>query len=691
MNTDCTGWLPDELWDLILNGANVQGQGFLHPTLRFIVRLVSPRWRRIVETPSTCHARGHLRHVWRALKNTSCDDSQSWEQCREEKHREREAFYAGRLVSTWGVVLFACQSRDWNPPCVPFDRRVIHNSQWHRAFPQWTSHLRRRRRACGPGAPSLETHIAQLYEATLPPDAPPACINRKRALYAALFVCRKVIDGNARWIAKSIVRTLMRMGLVAEALAVFVGSHDAAYPFSASDVVSLLDLFVRLLPPKGPRDALPIVLEHPCHADGRLEAFPGQDVCLAKNDVVPLIGQDGRTVQDVRCFLSILSLLTHRFLDAKVMANEGTAFAIWALLVNHDERALVHAILGLASVSARGLSYQTPEGRRIHWYAIARDALFLKHTRPFMESRRLSEALVETHATGVTTWGTLISGWIRRDRGQQGMRRDSFRARYGHARSRINALLHMCMSHRRHDMADRVVAAFRLADPYYVPVRDDFLCSSAVSHTLVDCDTFRWARRYGYAPTTHALTEMFRRTRRFWQNGDNAASPAFNDIQLLAVLVELWPDVVVRAFAHVRDKVLATMLSEGRWDDAERLVVLLAPFFDHMRQHVDDNDDDQERDRKETLWARVADRHVVPVRLLGNTYQEYSDSCAKGAASRAQLLLEMANRCDAGIVGAEMAARWRMWLGVPHTIRPTASEQAAHVLALRGLLGPFDP
>lgn len=56
----CWAWLPDELWDLVLNGADQEGRPFLDPMLRVVPRLVCTRWRLVVENPLKRWVHGHL-------------------------------------------------------------------------------------------------------------------------------------------------------------------------------------------------------------------------------------------------------------------------------------------------------------------------------------------------------------------------------------------------------------------------------------------------------------------------------------------------------------------------------------------------------------------------------------------------------------------------------------------------------
>ncbi|AGO85053.1 F-box domain containing protein [Pandoravirus salinus] len=51
-DTDATTCLPDELWHMILNGADARGVAFLPPSYRVAARMTCSRWRLIVSTPS---------------------------------------------------------------------------------------------------------------------------------------------------------------------------------------------------------------------------------------------------------------------------------------------------------------------------------------------------------------------------------------------------------------------------------------------------------------------------------------------------------------------------------------------------------------------------------------------------------------------------------------------------------------
>jgi len=100
--------LPDELYDLILNGADASGRGLLDPAERVLPCLVCRRWWRIVRNPSPQWAAGHLRTAWTRLRPFD----------RMSKSRERDramaAMIEGRLVSMRTLVLFLCGG-SWQP------------------------------------------------------------------------------------------------------------------------------------------------------------------------------------------------------------------------------------------------------------------------------------------------------------------------------------------------------------------------------------------------------------------------------------------------------------------------------------------------------------------------------------------------------------------------------------------------
>lgn len=52
IGADATECLPDELWHMILNGADTRGLSFLPQSSRVAARMTCRRWRLVVSTPS---------------------------------------------------------------------------------------------------------------------------------------------------------------------------------------------------------------------------------------------------------------------------------------------------------------------------------------------------------------------------------------------------------------------------------------------------------------------------------------------------------------------------------------------------------------------------------------------------------------------------------------------------------------
>jgi len=97
--------LPDELWDLILNGASERWpRGLLDPCERFVARQVCPLWWRIVRAPSSRWTRGHLYHGWLLVRGV-----------RQSLPRQKKAFMEGRLATTRGLLMLACGSGSGTP------------------------------------------------------------------------------------------------------------------------------------------------------------------------------------------------------------------------------------------------------------------------------------------------------------------------------------------------------------------------------------------------------------------------------------------------------------------------------------------------------------------------------------------------------------------------------------------------
>jgi hypothetical protein len=89
--------LPDEVLDLVFNGADSRGAHFIHPTQRVFLAPVCRRWRRIVADPSPRWVRGHLTREAMAL-----------DRCGGRKRREHmtQAFIKGGMLTASGIVLF---------------------------------------------------------------------------------------------------------------------------------------------------------------------------------------------------------------------------------------------------------------------------------------------------------------------------------------------------------------------------------------------------------------------------------------------------------------------------------------------------------------------------------------------------------------------------------------------------------
>ena len=92
-------WLPNELWDLILNGSDSRGNAFLDPSQRVLLRRVCSRWHHIVGSPL-----GHWQptHLLAARRTYACfDNSPEW----------TAGFFAGRIVSLGAALVFASERR----------------------------------------------------------------------------------------------------------------------------------------------------------------------------------------------------------------------------------------------------------------------------------------------------------------------------------------------------------------------------------------------------------------------------------------------------------------------------------------------------------------------------------------------------------------------------------------------------
>jgi len=108
---DCAEWLPDEVWDLILNGTDSHERAFMAPHERPLLRLVSPRWCAIIENPQPSWATGHLE---RAARLALSDQTGFVILDRDALGKLRRAFVRGRVVMASSAVLFV-RGPSWHP------------------------------------------------------------------------------------------------------------------------------------------------------------------------------------------------------------------------------------------------------------------------------------------------------------------------------------------------------------------------------------------------------------------------------------------------------------------------------------------------------------------------------------------------------------------------------------------------
>lgn len=106
-------WLPDEVWDLVLNGTDSRGNALVDPRERVVLRAVCRRWRHVVGHPSPQWVDGHLATAWR-MSPCSIGGGDAL----------KAKFATGRVATFVGAVSFVCGSLAC-PPSTPDARPAI--------------------------------------------------------------------------------------------------------------------------------------------------------------------------------------------------------------------------------------------------------------------------------------------------------------------------------------------------------------------------------------------------------------------------------------------------------------------------------------------------------------------------------------------------------------------------------------
>jgi len=653
--SDASALLPDELWDLVLNGADREGVPMLEPTERPLARYVCRQWREIVENPSRQWIAGHLHCAWASLSHGLGGN------------RLRRAFVQGRLISALGACQFVrlhLTDPPWHPDALrhacerppapeqdhdPYYPHALHYRTLTKGTTATTTAAgadravaKRRKQRCALWAVAGHARL-DAYLDSLTGGA--SCNIDRQAWHAVCDYLLGIVGPHdqiaseranvVRWIPLMLVS----QGRVHDAVRFFI----MRLPHVArSAQLSMAFRLVRatVYHAHDDVDALMAALALVTHA-----GMPTFDQARQSGDDPESLGrllwETLATTGSVRCIRALAHLVECRFDTACDPAAVEPAARADGLRPDTQVIADCAALCGMLRESRCA---QEPEhyATRPSWL---RAAVTLCSARCLL-------AVIEAHGTRPRDVQRAIYESVRRgDYGTAGL------------------------------VADRAEDQSWWRDMYRdVPWINCLLLHAGRSRAKVA----GWLAQRGYVPDERTIKVVAANARRIAHRSTGEGAPSERDqddgdVALLAVMADTWPDALCSARHAVRHSIRSAV-KHGRWRDARRIVEIMAPLSGHpgLSRRCTDREPD---DGGMSLWDAVASGALV-VRQNG------PGDVPVGAA-RALALVQLLSCCDPQSTEPSVAAAWRFWVGEPRPVRPNALEESVLFLARRDMFEPL--
>lgn len=629
--------LPDELWDLVLNGVDASGACFIHPSQRSLLRLVCARWRAIIQGPSPQWARGHLTHGWRCMPFASF-----------ERPDTPAPFVCGRDVTLSGAIRFVCGVLEWTPAHLGLDRRLLCEAP--AGF----------ERLCWPTQPSDMQHARPVDDSALSAQTMKCAkayfdtVRRRRTKGGA----QKAVDWSTT--VSDIVRGLMGVPLAPE-------SDSAEDQREHDSLVHRVSVTL-------------VLLGHPlaglCYFAQRNPSPIKRRVLYAENmlDLARAIALDGRD-DAVLLLAALCGVARVRGISPKKFKANcwSSIVGIWASLAQTQSLESIRTLCAIIDRSTDDIvRKRTSTASCMLCDTVPIDLndpvwRLLRKKRDPPKEDRWGGRSIRIHWLDVLLHLDQPAPVL----GAHGARVED-----------ATFLVHALIADDRRAAAESVldfIVQKRGADAVFDDVQSVHRIATA---RMPFTESLPWLARHGYEPQRGHLVDLAAMV--------IAKSRCMYDIWMfITTVANVWraqlgddPDIVGCVLGH--------MIETDRWDCARNLVALLAPIL-ALPRTVDDGREachpsaSTGLHRQRTVWQRVLCGDILP-KTLSIADDPGNDAVVKiKAPKRAQVLLELLRHYDAPDKPLKGAV-WRLWCGEPEPITPVGDEYALCRLAQCGLV-----
>lgn len=658
---DCTQWLPDELWDMVLSGADSRDVAFICPTQRLLLRLVCARWRLLVENPSSVWRHGHLLRAWYALPGGR-------------RREHRTLFFSGRLATPTGALVFVCHGGDHKAPLIPISRHGIATPYGTRDHRDDTMEI------CRPfdRAPldkSTETHDAQHWVSHC----------NTRILFYVDAVC---VKGSCEPSAKLASSTRDVCTSIASGPAPFDAGKRHRVECTTRALVALNRF----------EDAL-CLLWH--NIPRSVNCFKAPDAALrVLCDVLFRAGP-----RRLYWLCVGLSVIAYMFEDHPMLMADGLMMScLWHALNRTSD---VRCIDALGEILCA-----TDERRPIpdaHLPFALDDVLHTvcritgrNDASLFTTHARMSRSLLRTRLFFFNAGSRVIGGVGEDSSGWDNAVVDgpdalSVIALYGCKRYMVERSIRAAIVHADDlALADRIVGMVRTRQPAFCLDAKHFVPHVLATSPRLDIVVRWFVCQGGDVPMTTLLRDcvdavMDRDSARIHDKDAQRAA------HLLEAIAHAWPAQLSADCDIVRDA-LAQMLRHGHWQAASLAVAAIVPLYPwnssvplfatkkpdgrSCDEPVDGIHSDSPMGSKESIWNRLCSGQ-----LLVRAADPDDGRAPKCKPGRAYALARLADFCDpTHHADPHAAAAWRLLCGKPTPIEGDSGERAVLSLARRGLL-----
>lgn len=672
----CWDSLPDELCDLILNGAYDGDRAFLDPTERMVPRLVCKRWRQIIEHPAPCWVAGHLHKAWLCARPYSQPASAKSVQ---------SAMVRGRLATTKGLLRFVC-GPDWSPADVTF----FGNPSAGAGAAALSVDADKTRAAGTVGKTSASRRVKSALGKI------PAA-SRARAMGktpTAAPTARSAVDaGTDAWVE---ARVRFYLGLVRSLPKRYKERPNGWIRRNsrlAHYIAGRRPLCHVLSSPAGlTADKLPVAMVRAgCRLAAALHvlfAVAEKNQSLLLTNVIRLARATINAVPGphsdcVESLFMVLHALRHPLLEPPIRSTDATQVRrcaqIWETLSDVAAVRCIRALsdaIDCADSKARAKSLQDMLDR-----SLADAPTPLLHSFANMARVRnvLKAARDAALASAVARIDTLVTkGVMPRALGGADPVGVAVvhRAPLAHVKHLFCGALWMGLFSVAHQMVERFPGLLQTHDAM----------GTAIGCARDPRAVAEWALGHGFVPS-HAHIAAILESGVSTLQSSTRRRPT-TDTTLMQIVMALWPQSLLNAPDAVRAGVLR-MVQDGRWDDADGVLVALWKRRSHRLLDASGLSADALQAlaspvfATDTLWHMLG-AGTVSVHRLQSTSVDDAHYPHKPPSCRAALAM-LADRCYPDTNPLSWEA-WCHWCGAPTPIEASPSERRTMALARRDLL-----